>query len=203
MKIHNFEQGSKEWHAARLGIPTASAFEKIITPGGVASKSADDYANKLIAEIMSGESSETFDGNKWTQRGKELEPDAILYYEQLRNVTVQKVGFITDDARTMGCSPDGLIGDDGMLEIKILSPQNHVAQMLKPSADREHYPQIMGQLFVAKRKWVDIMAYHPQMPAVIVRVERDDKYFFELTRLMAQFNKMLGEKMKTLNITKE
>jgi hypothetical protein len=203
MKIHNFEQGTKEWYAARLGIPTASEFSKIITPGGVASKSADDYANKLIAEIMSGESAETFDGNKWTQRGKELEPDAILYYEQLRNVTVQKVGFVTDDARTMGCSPDALVGDDGMLEIKILSPQNHVAQMLKPSVDREHYPQIMGQLFVAKRKWVDIMAYHPQMQAVIVRVERDDKFFFELTRLMAQFNKMLAEKMKTLNITKE
>lgn len=198
MKKYNFEQNTKEWYQARLGIPTASEFSKIITPGGAASKSAEDYANHLIAEMMCGEPVETFEGSKWTQRGKDLEPDAILFYEQTKNVTVERVGFVTDDNRTMGCSPDGLIGDDGMLEIKILSPKNHVAQMLKASVDREHYPQVMGQLYVANRKWVDVMAYHPVMPSIIIRVMRDDKYLFEMTRLMAQFNVTLKEKKQSL-----
>lgn len=198
MKKFTFEQGSPEWHAARCGIPTASDFKKIITPGGEPSKSADDYANQLIAEMISGEADDSFQGTKWTERGKQLEPDAALMYEQTYGVTTEVIGFCTDDAGTMGCSPDRLVGDDGLVEFKVLSPKNHIWAALEEKIDREHYPQLMGQLYVTSRKWTDIMSYHPKIMPVITRIKRDEDYIFKLANQMAKFNILLAEKKRIL-----
>lgn len=194
MKKYNVEQGTPEWHEARLGIPTASEFKKIITPGGDASKSSDDYANSLIAEMIAGECDDSFVGTKWTERGKLLESDAVGMYEQTTGVTTEAVGFCTDDARTMGCSPDRLVGEDGLLELKVLSPKNHIDTALHEKIDREHYPQLQGQLYVTNRKWVDIMSYHPKILPVTIRVYRDNDYLFKMANYLAKFNILLKEK---------
>ncbi len=198
MLKYDVEQGSVEWHQARLGIPTASDFKRIITPTGMASKQADDYADQLLAELISGETVESWSGSSWTERGKELEPEAALFYEQTYGVKAEIVGFVTDDKRTMGCSPDRLVGDDGLLELKCCAPKTHIGYLLNPRVDREYYPQLQGQLFVTGRKWVDIMSYHPKIPPLVIRVERDDNYLFQMTGLMARFHAMMNEKKQNL-----
>jgi hypothetical protein len=194
MIVHDVLQGSPEWLACRLGIPTASEFDKIITAGGQTSRQAGSYADRLLAEIMVGKPVETFKGTAWTGRGNDLEPDAAAFYELQRDVETVRVGFCTDDTRTMGASPDRLIGEDGLLEIKCPAPHTHVKTLLDQNLDRDHYPQIQGQLLVTGKKWVDIISYHPEMPSLILRVERDEAYLSTMRKLLNDFQRDLQTK---------
>lgn len=201
MIIHDCIQGSPQWFTSRIGIPTASKFEKIITPAnGKASTQADGYQNELIAEILAGRPLETFKGNMWTERGKELEEEAVKYYEFIKEVSTVKIGFATDDDRTMGCSPDRLVGDDGLLEIKVLAPHTHVAYLLSGKTEQEHRPQTQGQLMVTGRKWVDTMAYFEPKPemSIIVRSDRDEIYITTLRGLITDFTYKLQQKLNKL-----
>lgn len=194
MIVHDVQQGSPEWFACRLGIPTASEFDKIITPTGKASTQYEAYANRLLAEQMTGKPGEAFEGNAWTERGNELEPDAVAFYELQRDVQAVRVGFCTDDGRTMGASPDRLIGDDGLLEVKCPAPHTHIQYLLDQNIDRKYYPQLQGQLLVTNRKWVDIISYHPELPPVILRVDRDEVYLAAMVKLLADFRRELQMK---------
>lgn len=198
MKFHHFGQGSAEWYAARCGIPTSSCFDKIITPGGAPSKTADDYADQLVAEIITGVPADTFKGNKWTDRGIELEMEAGRYYEFQRGVKMEEVGFVTDDDYTVGASPDRLVDDIGLLEIKCPAPKNHVKYMLEQNVDKDHKPQLQGQLFVTGRQWVDIISYNPEMRPVVIRARRDAVYIAALQELLQGFNARLHIKIMTL-----
>lgn len=203
MRLLNVEQGSPEWFNARLGIPTASEFCKIITPTGKESTQADGYANRLVAELLIGKPVSDFEGNEWTERGKELEPDAVAFYEMSYGILTHAVGFIMDDEGTMGASPDRLVGEDGLLEIKCPSPQVHVQNMLNKRIDTKYIPQVQGQLLVTGRKWVDWLSYHPEMPPVIIRVERDEKYLEQMAVLMKGFRLALNDKITQLQAFKE
>jgi hypothetical protein len=194
MITYNVEQGTPEWLEARMGIPTASEFDKLLTPTGKPSTQGKAIAHRLVAEILTGRPQSTWNGNADTERGKELEPDAVAFYEMLHGETT-KVGFITDDARTMGCSPDRLVGEDGLLEIKCPAAHTHVEYMLT-GIDRGYMPQLQGQLLVTGRKWVDWMSYHPEMQPVIVRVTRNEAYLELLSVALEQFTKTMNE-MKT------
>ena len=101
MQLHNVEQGTIAWQQARMGIPTASGFEKIITPTGKASTQAEAYSEKLLAEYILGYPVETFTGNAHTDRGKELEPQAVKFYEAQRELDTTPVGFCTTDDGTI------------------------------------------------------------------------------------------------------
>lgn len=198
MQLIDCEQGSIEWLQARIGIPTASGFEKIITPTGKASTQAEAYSEKLLAEYILGYPVETFYGNAHTDRGKELEPQAVKFYEVQKDVDTRPVGFCTDDARTMGASPDRLVGEDGLLEIKCPAPQTHVHYLLTGEIDKGYWPQVQGQLLVTGRKWVDWLSYHPEMPPVIIRVERDEEYLATMEKLLKEFTEKLEKKRLTL-----
>jgi hypothetical protein len=192
---HNCEQGSVEWSYLRMGIPTASQFDRILTPGGKPSKQAEDYRRHLIAELLLGcpiDSPKT----SWMERGHDLEGEAVCFYEFERDVAVRKVGFITNDEDTIGASPDRLIGHDGMLEIKCPSPAVHVDYLLWDHVDDAYKSQLQGQLYIAEREWVDICSYHPALPAAIVRVERDDDYIKMLAAELERFCEAL-EELKT------
>lgn len=186
MILYDVKQGTQEWAQARMGIPTASNYHKILTPGGKPSKQAKDYQRHLIAELVMGL---PLDAPKtsWMERGSEMESEAVCFYEFDREVAVQEVGFITDDAGRYGASPDRLIGDDGLLEIKCPSPQVHVGYMLYEDVDADYRVQLQGQLFVAERDWTDICSYHPAMPPVIVRVVRDEEYIAKLKDALLEF----------------
>ena len=179
MRILEAEQGTQEWLDARLGRPSASQFYKLITTSGKPSASADDYISEMIAERITGEREPIF-VNEWMQRGTELEPEARATYEFMHGVDVQEVGFILDDSSEFGCSPDGLINDDGGVEFKCPSPKNHIAWSRKGVCPSKHYAQVQGCLYITGREWWDFMSYHPDMKPFVVRVERDEKFIKKL-----------------------
>ena len=188
MIVHPCQQGSREWIEARLGIPTASEFSRIVTPSGKLSKSKSEYVWELVAEWALGEPTVKFGGNDWTERGKVLEPEARKYYAFQRDLEPQTVGFVyRDEARMCGCSPDGLVGDDGLLEMKCPMPPKHLQYLAGDTVPREHKTQVQGQLWVTGREWCDFMSYHPGLPPFIKRVEPDPKLQKALDEIMPHF----------------
>ncbi len=179
MQILKAEQGTQEWLDARLGRPSASQFSKLVTTAGKPSASADDYISEMIAERITGEREPIY-VNEWMQRGTELEPRARETYEFMYDVDVQEVGFILDDSGEFGCSPDGLIGEDGGVEFKCPAPKNHIAWSRKGKCPSKHYAQVQGCLYITGRKWWDFMSYHPDMKPFVVRVERDEEFIAKL-----------------------
>ena len=192
--IHDVEQYSDAYDQLRRGIPTASQFDKIITPGGKPSASWKKYAYHLIAERFLGRKVDSYT-SPYMERGLELESDSVEFYEMMRDVKAERVGFITTDDKLIGCSPDRLIGEDGLLECKVPAPATHVEYLLSGEIDQKYKPQCQGQLFVSDRKWVDILSYHPEMPPVIIRVERDPVFIACLENLLWEFNSFLREVM--------
>lgn len=189
-------QGTQEWLEVRSGIPTASCFDKIITPTGKKSDSSDEYANLLTAEKLLEQPIATWKGNKWTERGNVLEQDAVDFYEFQHDLVTEKVGFVKNYG--VGCSPDRLIGDDGLLEGKAPAPHTHVGYMLKNALPTLFIPQVQGQLYVTNRKWCDWMSFHPEMGQVIIRVKRDEEYITTMSGLLCKFLEKLEEKQKRL-----
>ena len=186
MIVHDVIQGTPEWLALRCGIPTASCFDDIVTPGGKASKSAERYLHTLLAErIMRRPVTQVV--TTWMDRGSSLEAEAVSYYEGIRDLDTTKVGFITNDAGTIGASPDRLVGADGCLEIKVPKEATHVAYLLTRAVDSAYCPQVQGQLWIAERTWLDVMSYHPDMPPALVHVERDDKFIKILEAEVGRF----------------
>ena len=179
MRISNLEQGSPEWLQSRLGKPTASNFGKLITPTGKPSTSADGYINELIAQRITGELPE-FYTNSAMERGNELEPAAKALYEFTYGVEVVEVGLCLHDTLDCGASPDGLVGDDGGLEIKCPLPHNHIAYLRAGDVPGKYVPQIQGCLYITQREWWDFMSYHPAMEDLVVRVYRDEAYIKKL-----------------------
>ncbi|GAB3054342.1 lambda exonuclease family protein [Stenotrophomonas tumulicola] len=175
MRILEVEQGSPEWYQARLGVPTASEFSSIITPKrGEYAAAADTYINQLIDELMRPQAGESFGGNRHTQRGKDLEPDARELYAFDRDVVPRQVGFILNDAGTLGCSPDSMIDLDGGLEIKCPDGPTHVKWVRAGIVPEEHKPQVHGSLIITGRAWWDFMSHCPGYEPLIVRVTPDD-----------------------------
>jgi len=187
MIIHNVTQGTTEWLAIRAGIPTASAFDRIITPKGKPSTQAEKYMHQLLAERIMGHPCIQA-VSYWQGRGQQMEAEAVAYYEGVREQDSTPVGFCTNDAGTIGASPDRLVGEDGLLEIKVPAEHTHVGYLLTRGVDAEYYPQVQGQLWITGRKWLDIMSYHPEMPPAIIRVERDEAFIRTLDAAVTAFS---------------
>lgn len=173
---HDVVQGTEAWLQLRAGIPTASQFHKILTPKTrKLSAQADDYLYKLVAERVLGRYLEETRSFYWAERGKELEDQARAFYEAQKGVDTTVIGFVTNDDRTVGASPDRLVGEDGLLEIKCPSPQVHMSYLLDEPVSADYWLQVQGQLWVAEREWCDVVSYHPELSGIIIRVERNEK----------------------------
>lgn len=190
MIAHDCIQGTPEWLALRAGIPTASNFDRILTPKGKPSTQVTKYMHALLAERLMGHPVLEF-VSMWMDRGQQLEAEAVAFYEGQRDLDTTKIGFLTNDARTVGASPDRFVGADGLLEIKVPKESTHVAYLLTKSVDAEYYPQVQGQLWISGRSWLDILSYHPEMPPALIRVERDDKYIELLECAVGDFSRDL------------
>ena len=201
---HQFVQGTPEWFAARAGIPSASNFDKLITSTGEPSKSMPGYAITLAGEKFAGKPLDAWEGNAYTERGKLLEDDARQMYVFLNDVELQRVGFITDDSGLYGCSPDSLIGDDGMLEIKCLKAENHIKAILYYKKHQKLPPdyvqQTQGQLLVVGRKWCDLFFFHPDLPRLCIRQTPDDVLH---AALLLQINAVTVERERILSDIKD
>ncbi len=188
IQVHDMPQGSDEWFAVRRGLPTASQFATIMAKGkkaGEPSKTRLTYLYKLAGERLTGEPMDTFT-NAHMERGHAMEAEARQLYAFLNDCEPQQVGFVTNGPK--GCSPDSLVGSDGMLEIKTKLPHLMLAAHEHGGFPPEHLAQCQGQLWVAEREWVDLVCYWPRMQPLVVRAYRDEPFIKQLSDEVDRFN---------------
>lgn len=174
MLIVDCIQGTDEWWNAKLGIPSASNFDYIITPAKLDySKSATTYRNKLLAEQIRRKPDDGFQSD-WMKRGHEVEEEARDWYGFKYDCNPQQVGFCLHDSKRYGCSPDSLINEDGGTEIKCPSPGVHVGYQLANKLPTKHRLQVLGSLLVTGRDWWDFISYDPDMDKFVVRTYAKD-----------------------------
>lgn len=174
MRMIECVQGDELWMRSRLGVPTASEFDKICTPTGKLSASCSKYLARLCAEWYLGESLSDFNSG-FMERGTGMEVDAARWYEFDRDCVTVPCGLCLRADGKVGASPDRLVGDEGLLEVKCPSAENHMLLLLG-GLGNDYRVQCQGQLWITQRKWVDLLAYHPVMPRTVVRIERDEKF---------------------------
>lgn len=179
MIIHDMPQGSPEWKLARLGKPSASNFSRIITAAKAdLSKAGDDYLCQLIGECVAPDWV-YWEGNKATERGTALEPEARAAFGNHTGLLVKEVGFITRDDGVIGCSPDGLIYDDADnlvagLEIKCPSPKEFVSYQLDGVLPEQYKQQLHGGMAVTGLDQWHFFAYFPGLKPFHLIVQRDE-----------------------------
>lgn len=176
MIILDCAQNSPEWRRARMAIPTASELSQILSPKKLElSASAGKYRNQLLSEWFIDEPIDWGGQGSFMDRGTELEPEAVEYYEMTYDVDVERVGFVLRDDGMFGCSPDGLVGTEGGVEIKCPAMHTHIGYLLDPETLVDQYRlQVQGSLYLTGRQWWDVLSYNPSLPKVIRRVERDE-----------------------------
>ena len=180
MIVLDCEQGTRAWHEARLGIPTASEFKRVVTNGGARCRAARGGCGtgaELLVEWATGEPYKTFESD-WTEYGKAMEPAARAAYSFHRDLSVSQVGLCyRDDKRLVAASPDGLVGGDksgrGALELKCPSPEIHLLYLSMGVVPTKYVIQVQGHLWVTGLEWCDFMSFHPDYPALIVRTFPD------------------------------
>jgi len=199
------EQRSAEWYAARIGIPTASVFGIIMADGrdGGESKTRADLLHRMAAEIIYKRPLETYQSADMAH-GIEIEPDALDHYAFTRGVEVRRVGFVRRTIRdplfgdlVVGASPDGLIGDDGAVQVKRMKPSLIVKHLDNGTRfATAHRWQCHGEIWVTGRQWVDLKVYYAertdteffQFPiSPTERVERDETAIAELRKGVEAF----------------
>lgn len=197
------EQGSAEWKALRLGKATASRIADVIakTKTGYSTSRAN-YMAELIAERLTGNVAEGFT-NAAMQWGTEKEPDAISAYEFLTNVEVERVAFMPHPTIEMsGASPDGLVGEDGLIEVKCPNTATHLDTLLGGMIPAKYITQVMWQMACTSRKWCDFVSFDPRMPEemrmLVHRVERNDTLIASLEKDVAAFLAEINEKVADL-----
>lgn len=192
-------QGTPEWFAARCGIPSASNFDKIITTTGAPSKQAQKYMYQLAAERVTGRSEESY-SSAAMERGKETEAEARNLYEMLYDLKIEQVGVCYPDKKKLcAASPDGLIGDDGLIEIKCPMAFAAVTYLLEDGLPTDYFQQAQGQLYVTGRKWLDFLSYYPGIKPMIYRVARDENFIAALGLQLLKFNTELDAIVKRIS----
>lgn len=190
MQIFNCEQGTPEWKELRCGVITASDMSKVLAKGQ--GKTRLSYMYKLIGEAMTGEPADGF-SNQHMDRGHLMEPAAReLYAEQTGN-TIEQVGFILNHG--VGYSPDALVNDDGLGEIKSKLPHLMAELWDRGKVPGDHVAQIQCGLWVSEREWLDFVAYWPGIPLFVKRVYRDDLYIKNMEADVRRFYDEMAEKM--------
>lgn len=185
------EQGSEEWLAARAGIATASCFADVlatIKSGEAAVRR--NYRAKLVVERLTGKVIDSFTTAAMRQ-GTEREPLARDAYMVHSGSFVEAVGFMRHDTLEAGASPDGLIDDDGVLEIKCPELATHLEYLRLRSEPPAYTAQIQGEMWISGRQWCDFVSFNPDFPAhlqlIVRRVPRDEKYIAGLALAVELF----------------
>jgi putative phage-type endonuclease len=197
------EQQSNEWFTARLGKVTASRVADVIakTKTGY-SASRDNYMAQLICERLTGQKGESFT-NAAMEWGTQTEPLARSAYENARNLLVKEVGFINHPRIEMsGASPDGLVGDDGLVEIKCPNTATHIDTLLSGKVPTKYITQMQWQMLCCQRKWCDFVSFDNRLPEhlqlFVQEVEFDQEYCAMLEKEVTQFLAELDSKVAKL-----
>jgi putative phage-type endonuclease len=197
------EQQSDEWFASRLGKATASRMADLMakTKNGYGA-SRGNYMTELVLERLTGQRAEGFT-NAAMQWGTQIEPDARAAYEFRTNNEVEEVGFIDHPTIPMsGASPDGIIGSDGLIEIKCPNSSTHIDYLLTGMVPRKYELQMQWQMACADRAWCDFVSYDPRLPAnlslLIKRIDRDDDLITQMELEVVEFLTEVDQTVKTL-----
>jgi hypothetical protein len=186
---HHMEQNSEEWYAIRLGRATGSGFKNVLAKlkSGEAS-TRRNYRSQLICERLTGQRTETYTSAAMLW-GKEWEGVAREAYETSVGVLIEQVGFAEHPYLMAGASPDGLIGDDGAVEIKCPLPATHIDALI--NGTKGYVAEIQGGMWITGRQWCDFVSYSPLFPKhlqlVVERVPRDQEYINNLESEVAKF----------------
>lgn len=179
---NHFQVPPGQLHPDRYGRFTASGFAKLFA--GKTTATRQDAIADPVWFRLTGSAPESF-STVWTERGHELEPLAREQYEYDRFCAVQDGGFWTL-GEWVGASPDGLVGNDGLLEIKCPKHTTIMRYLLQPGeVPKEYFWQVHGQMYVTDRAWCDFSVYHPDMPLKVIRVHRDEKTEAELIKTLS------------------
>lgn len=203
--MSDHEQRTGDWMQARCGMISASRFADVMTNGrgsetwGV---TAERYMDELICERLTNQPAKEIKtaAMHW---GIEHEPFAREAYEQRTGNTVELTGFIKVQGHLIGGSPDGLVGDDGIIEIKCpMTPQPHLRVIESMQVPDEHFEQIQGYLCITGRHWCDFISYQPTFPEavrlIVIRMAADVDYHKELCKRLWAFESRLIERMRRL-----
>jgi len=201
--IELIEQGTDEWKMLRCGKVTASRVADIIakTKSGY-SASRDNYMAQLICERLTNSVAESFT-NAAMQHGTETEPLARLAYEVNQNVLVDEIAFVLHPTIQMsGASPDGLVGNEGLLEIKAPNTATHIETLLSETVPTKYYTQMQFQLASTGRKWCDFVSFDNRLPEelqlFVKRVPRDDVFIKQTEDAIVKFLAELDDKIAQL-----
>ena len=186
--IFDCEQNSDAWFEARRGIVTASEFATVLAKGrgGGDSLTRRKYLLSLVAQILTGETVPIWAGNDHSERGHALEDEARSLYAFQCDADPLRVGFMRRGRA--GASPDSLLGDSGLLEVKTKLPHLQLEVLEQDRLPPEHVAQIQGQLWVSGRDHCDFVSYWPKLPLFVKRVLRDEAYIATLAQAVADFN---------------
>ena len=189
MQVSKAVQGSDEWLNERIGKATASRFADIIakTRSGYSTSRAN-YRSELVIERLTNQRTDGFKSSamEW---GNEYEPVARMRYELHTGNQVEETGLWHTDG--YGASPDGLVGEDGLIEIKCPNTSTHLETLKTRKAPKKYYAQMQGQMWLTGRKWCDFVSFDPRLPEnaqlFVARVERDEEFIKELEQEVKQF----------------
>ena len=198
------DQRTDDWFTARLGKVTASRVADVVakTKTGV-SASRGNYMAQLIVERLTGKPVESFSSSAM-QWGTDTEPLARAAYELATDTMVEEIGFVEHESIPMcGASPDGLVGDDGLIEIKCPNTATHIETLINNTIDNRYVLQMQWQMACTDRKWCDFVSFDPRMPEAlqmkIIRVNFNEMLVADLENQVEQFLNEVQEKLEILN----
>jgi putative phage-type endonuclease len=203
MILETATQRTEDWYAARIGKATASRFRDAIAAlkSGAPAQAQRDYLTELVVERLTQQPIQRFQNAAMTW-GTEQEPAARTAYERVTGISVEETGFVAHDTLLAGCSPDGLVDWDGLVEIKC--PWNtavHIETLLNGMPD-DHRAQVQGQMWITGRQWCDFVSYDPRMPEPlqlhVQRINRDPAYVADLERRVTEFLAEVGAQVEAL-----
>jgi len=197
--IKSIEQGGEDWLNIRMGFVTASKFKDVQAKG--AGKTRKTYMYQIAAEIITGEREEGF-SSKSIEHGTYTEPTARAMYELDNGVDVEQIAFAHFDDIKIGCSPDGLVGDRGLVEIKCPNTTTQIETFLSGKMPTSHMAQVQGQMWVMDRDWCDFVSFDPRINGAAsyfcTRIEKNEDYCKDLARECSMFLAELEEIIKKL-----
>ena len=203
MILETATQRSDDWYAARCGKATASRFKDVMArlKNGAPAADRQKYLTELVVERLTGQPVPAYE-NAAMRWGTEQEAVARAAYEQRTGVAVEETGFVAHDVLMAGCSPDGLVDWDGLIEIKCpFNSATHIETLLN-GMPAEHMLQIQGQIWITGREWCDFVSFDPRMPAElqlhVQRIHADPKAIADLAFGVSAFLKEVGAQVEAL-----
>ncbi|KKP81581.1 MAG: Phage exonuclease [candidate division WS6 bacterium GW2011_GWD1_35_594] len=198
MIIIDCDQRTPEWYEARVGRPTASKFSHIMTTKGARSGQRDGYMKILAQERITGQMQEAFVSNPMSN-GIRNEPKALAVLSMVEEVEITAVGFCLSDDRLYGCSPDGLIGQEGGCEAKSPEQKTHIEYLRRGVLPSKYLLQVQGCMLVTGRPWWYFISYHESEVPLILRIPRDEILISKLRHELVCFCRELDDMCAGIN----